>query len=149
MKSIDSVTHIGITVTNIERSIEFYCMNFGFELKRRNAFNEQFFAARPNLYKLNNMTCKTAILVAPDSTALELFEFSSQLATEDIPWNRPGITHIALTTDDVSKMEKQLRVNGVEFCMDVGVRPDGGHWVFVRDPDNNLIEVMEPFNIPV
>jgi len=145
MKTIDSLTHIGITVTDIERSIEFYCINFGFKLKRRNVFNEQFFAARPNLYKLNNTTCKTAILVAPDSTELEFFEFVPQLASEDIPWNRVGITHIALTTDDVPAIEKQLRVNGVEFCMDVGIRPDGGNWVFVRDPDNNLIEVMEPF----
>ena len=30
MKMIDTVTHIGITVEDLERSVKFYCENFGF-----------------------------------------------------------------------------------------------------------------------
>ena len=78
---------------------------------------------------------------------LELFHFSSQLTPGRTPWNRSGITHFAVTTDDVPAMAEQLRANGVEFCIEVGTRPDGGHWLFVRDPDGNLVEVMEPFRI--
>ena len=147
MKTIDTLIHIGITVTNVERSVEFYMKNFGMALHRRSEFPEAFFDANKNLYGLEKTTCKTAVLKTPNGIQLELFEFSKQLSPEKVPWNRAGITHFALTTEDVTEFAKQLRENGVEFCMDVGTRPDKGHWLFVRDPDGNLIELMEPFAI--
>ena len=147
MKTIDTLIHIGITVADVERSIEFYCKNFGMVLHRRNAFAEAFFDANKSLYELEKTTCKTAVLKTPNGIQLELFEFSNQLAPAKVPWNRVGITHFALTTDNVPELAKQLRENGVEFTMDVDTRPDKGHWVFVRDPDGNLIEIMEPFAI--
>lgn len=150
MKTIDTVTHIGITVEDLERSVKFYCENFGFVYLRGAHFTEPFFAKNENLYKLLPATteCHTAVLEAPNhGVQLELFHFSSQLTPEHMPWNRSGITHFAVTTDDVPAMAEQLRANGVEFCIEVGTRPDGGHWLFVRDPDGNLVEVMEPFRI--
>ena len=142
---IDTLTHIGITVSNVDRSIEFYAKNFGMTLHRRNEFPEAFFEKAKSLYNLEHTTCKTAVLKTPNGIQLELFEFSKKLPDEQVPWNRNGITHFAVTTDNVEEFAKQLRQNNVEFCMEVGVRPDKGHWVFVRDPDGNLVEVMEPF----
>lgn len=150
MKVIDTVTHIGITVADLERSVKFYSVNFGFSYLRGAHFTEPFFAKNLALYRLPPETteCRTAVLESPDrGVQLELFHFSDMLRAERTPWNRCGITHFAVTTDDVSAMAEQMRANGVEFCIDVGVRPDGGHWVFVRDPDGNLIEVMEPFRM--
>lgn len=148
MKTIDIVTHIGITVENLDRSVKFYCENFGFKYLRGAHFTEPFFTKNENLYHLppSSTECHTAVLEAPNhGLQLELFRFSDHLCPEVVPWNRNGITHFAVTTDDVPAFAEQLRKNKVEFCIDVGVRPDGGHWVFVRDPDGNLIEVMEPF----
>ena len=147
MKSIDGLVHIGITVSDIERSIAFYEQNFGFKLVGRTEFDEAFFAAAPTLYGLEDTTCPLAILAAPGGVQLELFQFVPQLEKEHVPWNRVGITHIALATDNVLEMCPQLRANGVTFCMEPLQRPDGGYWVFLRDPDGNMIELMEPFAI--
>lgn len=150
MRKIDSVTHIGITVSDLERSTRFYCDCFGFTYVRGAHFTQPFFEKNHSLYGLPPETteCKTAVLQSPGcAVQLELFRFSSHLEPQRVPWNRNGITHFALTTADVDGLAQQLRENGAEFCMDVGVRPDGGKWVFVRDPDGNLIEVMEPFRM--
>ena len=147
MKPIDAIVHIGLTVDDLERSIEFYSKNFGMTLHRRNEFNEAFFEGRKTLYELENATCKIALLKAPNGVQIELFQFSKHLSPERVPWNRSGITHFAVTTDDVVEYAKHLRQNNVEFTMEIATRPDKGHCVFVRDPDGNLIEVMEPFAV--
>lgn len=150
MATINSVAHIGITVENLDRSIQFYSSNFGFQYLRGAHFSQSFFEKNESLYHLpaEDTQCHTAVLASPTfSVQLELFRFTTHLPAEYVPWNRNGITHFALTTDDVPALAEQMRANGVEFCMDVGIRPDGGHWVFVRDPDGNLIEVMEPFRV--
>ena len=147
MSQIKALTHIGITVQDLERSVKFYCENFDMVYRRGAQFGEPFFEKNKSLYQLENITCKTAVLDIPGGSQLELFQFSDNQPQEEVPWNRAGITHIALETDDVQALSEKLRANGVVFCIDVGTRPDNGHWVFVRDPDANLIEVMEPFNM--
>lgn len=148
MEIIDAVAHIGITVEDLERSVKFYCENFGFNYLRGAHFSRPFFEKNHSLYHLSPETtqCHTAVLESPDhNMQLELFRFTNHLAPEQTPWNRCGFTHFAMTTSDVPSMVAQLQKNNVEFCIDMDVRPDGGHWVFVRDPDGNLIEIMEPF----
>ena len=147
MKAIDKLTHVGITVSDIERSIEFYERNFGFKVVGRTVFDEAFFTAATPLYDFTDTTCPLAIMAAPCGVQIELFQFIPQLEKERVPWNRVGITHIALATDNVLEMCKQLRANKVEFCMEPLQRGDGGYWVFLRDPDGNMIELMEPFTI--
>ena len=146
MKSIDALCHIGITVTDLDRSIDFYEKNFGFKLQRKGAFDQAFFDAAPTLYEgIKDTICPIAMIESPCGVVLELFQFIPQLEKEFVPWNRVGIMHIALATDSVPDMCPQLRENGVTFCMEPMLRPDGGYWVFLRDPDGNMIELMEPF----
>ena len=150
MKVIDCVAHIGITVEDLDRSVRFYSENFGFTYLRGAHFQRPFFEKNQSLYQLppERTECHTAVLESPShDVQLELFRFTEHLSPERVPWNRAGITHFALEVDNVEAMAAQMRENGVEFCIDVGIRPDGGHWVFVRDPDGNLIEVMEPFRL--
>ena len=150
MTTIDGVAHIGITVEDLDRSVKFYCDNFGFTYLRGTHFKYPFFLNNRSLYQLDPQTteCQTAVLYAPaGDVQLELFRFTTHLSPERIPWTRCGITHFAVTTSDISGIVEQLRKNNVEFCMNVGTRPDGGRWVFVRDPDGNLIEIMEPFHV--
>ena len=147
MKAVDALCHVGITVSDIDRSIDFYEKNFGFKLLRKAAFDQAFFDEAPTLYALKDTTCPIAILAAPCGVLIELFQFIPQLEKEHVPWNRAGITHFALATDSVLDMCPQLRENGVTFCMEPMKRFDGGYWVFLRDPDGNMIELMEPFNV--
>ncbi len=150
MEKIQTVAHIGITAANLERSIAFYCDNFGFTYLRGAHFPSSFFEKNYPLYQLPPETtqCHTAVLESPArNVQLELFQFTNHIPQTNTVWNRSGMTHFAVTVENVLAFAQQLKENNVEFCIDVGVRPDGGHWVFVRDPDGNLIEVMEPFRI--
>lgn len=150
MIKIDAVAHIGITVADLERSVQFYCDNFGFTYLRGAHFAGSFFEKNFSLYQLppETIKCRTAILESPNKgVQLELFLFSEMLENKPVPWNRNGITHFAVTTNDVESLVEQMKKNNVEFCMEPGIRPDNGRWVFVKDPDGNLIEIMEPFRM--
>jgi len=135
-------------VSDIDRSIDFYKKNFGFKVLGRSVFDQAFFDAAPTLYEnIKDTSCPIVLMAAPCGVVIELFQFIPQLDKEFVPWNRVGITHIALATDSVLDMCPQLRENGVTFCMEPMQRPDGGYWVFLRDPDGNMVELMEPFVI--
>lgn len=137
--------HVGITVSDLERSVEFYEKVFGFTCRNRTRFDEKFLGAAPTLYRLENTVANVAFMVSPNGITLEMFQFIPDLPKkENIPWNLPAYTHIALEVPDLITFAKHLKDCNVEFCMDVMPRFDGGHWVFVRDPDGNMIEVMEP-----
>jgi catechol 2,3-dioxygenase-like lactoylglutathione lyase family enzyme len=138
-------THVGITVSDLNASVKFYEEVFGFECRNTTKFDEKFLGAAPSLYHLENTTADVAFLVSPNGIVLEMFQFSPSLPNGGPAlWNVPGYTHIALSVDDLPAFAKHLREKKVEFCMPVLDRFDGGHWVFVRDPDGNMVEVAEP-----
>ena len=139
-------THVGITVSDIEASVKFYEEVFGFTCRLRKKFEADFFAAAPTCYRLPAGTYSDmAFMVAPNGITLEMFGFNPLIPkTEDIPWNRPAWTHIALSVEDLPEFAKHMKAKGVKFCMEVMDRHDGGHWVFVLDPDGNMIEIAEP-----
>lgn len=138
-------THVGITVSDLDASVKFYEEVFGFTCRNRTSFDENFLAQAPDLYKLTNTTANVAFVSAPNGIVLEMFQFIPSLPDNGLfAWNRPGYTHICLTLDNLPEFAEHMRAHNVQFCMDVLKRWDGGHWVFVKDPDGNLIEVNEP-----
>ena len=140
------LTHVGITVSDLDASVKFYEEVFGFTCRDRHTFDEEFISAVPNLYKLSNTIADAAFIVASNGIVLELFQFKPALPEDGrFAWNRTGHTHIAFTLDDLPEFAKHMRAKNVRFCMDVLEKQDGSHWVFVQDPDGNLIEVSEPW----
>jgi len=140
-----SFTHVGITVSDLEASVKFYEEVFGFNCSNRVTFDEKFLAQAPDLYKLTGTMAKVAFMVSPNGIVLEMFQFIPDQPDNGLfAWNRPGYTHICITLEDLHEFSKHMHAKNVHFCMDVLERWDGGHWVFVQDPDGNLIEVNEP-----
>ena len=139
-------THVGITVSDIDASIKFYEEVFGFTCRDRVTFNEKFLAQAPDLYKLSGATAQAAFIQASNGIVLEMFQFDPALPDDGrFAWNRAGHTHIAFMIDDLPEFAKHMRAKNVRFCMDVLEKADGSHWVFVQDPDGNLIEISEPW----
>ena len=138
-------THVGITVSDLDASVKFYEEVFGFTCRNRTSFDEKFLAQAPDLYRLTGTTANVAFMMSPNGIVLEMFQFTPGLPGDgQAVWNKPGYTHICLTLDDLPAFAGHMREKKVHFCMDVLERWDGGHWVFVQDPDGNLIEVNEP-----
>ena len=153
MKDVGGVVHVGLTVSDLDRSVKFYSENFGLEKIAElcfTAYVDGFFGEAEDareLYKVApGTTCPLVMMQRPDGgVVLELFRFTPQQEPQLIPWDRPGITHFAFETEHFDDLYKRLKANGVEFCMRPGVRlADGLNWVFLRDPDGNMIEVLGP-----
>ena len=138
--------HIGITVTDIDKFVDFYGKYFGFELKTRGTFPPEFIADTPALYRLKDGSYSDfAFLASPNGVVLELFQFNELLPPELPVWNRPGYHHICLNIDNLPQAYKEMSADGVEFYFEpkpMGPNPDA-HWVFLKDPDGNMIELQD------
>lgn len=63
----------------------------------------------------------------------------------DVPQKHTGFTHVALEITDPDAVKAQLADLGIAITETVDL-PDGAHFFFVRDPDQNVIEFHHPGN---
>ncbi len=61
----------------------------------------------------------------------------------DLPEKHTGFTHIALEIDDREAVQQQLAALEITITETVEL-PDGTVFIFVRDPDGNVIELHKP-----
>jgi catechol 2,3-dioxygenase-like lactoylglutathione lyase family enzyme len=138
--------HVGITVKSLEKTIDFYKKYFGFELENSFTFPAAFFENNRVLYNLEDgISAPAAFLKSPDGVVLELFEFSKQLPFQAAEWNRPGYHHLCFKVENVPEKYQEMKADGVEFYFEPGFRGDpknGEYWVFLKDPDGNMIELQ-------
>lgn len=149
MANKPTLVHIGMTVTDIDKTIDFYCTHLGFEVDKelRGTFPAEFIASVPQLYRQKEgVYSHYAFLVSPNGVALELFQFSDLLPAELPVWNRPGYHHICIKVDSVPEAYKKMVAAGVEFYFEPGLRgdpKDNLYWIFLKDPDGNMIELQD------
>mgnify|MGYP001123425073 CR=1 FL=1 len=141
------IMHIGLTVSDIDKTIDFYQKHFGFELERKDVFPPEFIGAVPQLYRQKEGTYSDfAFLKSPNGIVLELFQFSTNEPAEEPVWNKPGYHHISIKVDDIHETYKKMSADGVEFFFEPKVKGDSeelAHWVFLKDPDGNMIELQD------
>jgi catechol 2,3-dioxygenase-like lactoylglutathione lyase family enzyme len=140
-----SLRHFGIVVINLHRALDFYCGRLGLTVSRR---MEEQGAFLDTVLATPGVKVTTVKLAAPEGpTLLELLQFESP-APEDggIPsLFRTGSTHFALTVKNLKKLQEELAANGTPFLSAPETSPDGLAMVaFCRDPEGNLIELVEP-----
>ncbi len=56
----------------------------------------------------------------------------------------PGYTHIALEITDADLVSKKIEELGITITERVEI--NGAKFFFIRDPDNNVIELHQPAN---
>jgi catechol 2,3-dioxygenase-like lactoylglutathione lyase family enzyme len=144
---VKAIHHVGITVPDLDRAIEFYSGVLGLELHDPPSpvFDN------PNLGKAVgvpganlrqvNLACGEAIV--------ELLEYTQPPSPIDtqVPGNALGATHLALRVDDVERTKAELEAAGVEFLSEVNVVDEGvlagWRWVYFRDPFGLILELVE------
>ena len=133
------VDHPALAVPDMQRALDFYCGVVGFEVVAEydlpGGLMEQPFA-------IEKAGCKVR-MIHKGGTKIELFEFeSAEDGDPERPVNRNGITHIALTSNDVPADHGKLEAAGVRF----NTPPQGespNQWCYGRDPFGNVIELLE------
>lgn len=130
MKEITGINHIGIRVASLDASREFY-EKIGFE-----------FLAGPVGPE------PVAIMEHPSGVNINFILNADSKEKEnvlmDIPAKHTGYTHMALEVTDLEAVKANLKEINIPVTGGPIVLPDGAEFIFVRDPDSNVIEFQKP-----
>lgn len=122
--------HVGVNVTDLERSLAFYRAVFDFEVMAEGKEEDR----------------RWAFLGRDDRMFVALW----QQSTGSFATDRPGLHHLSFqvgTVEEVEATEEVLRGLGAEFTYD-GVVPHGENGtsggIFFTDPDGIRLEIYAP-----
>ena len=144
---IIAADHTGITVSNLERSLEFWRDVLGFELSH-SAHQTGELAAE--ITGVVGAEIKLVVLKASGGHKIELLEY---LAPPDRQRTNPrpcdvGSVHVALLVDDLDAVLERIVASGWKAAgkpQTLTIGPNAGkRVVYVRDPDGTTIEFMQP-----
>lgn len=132
MKEITRINHIGIRVASLESSRAFY-EKIGFE------FIEGPVGPEP-----------VAIMEHPSGININFIlntnSGSSDNILMDSPVKHSGYTHMALEVTDLEAVKRHLAELNIAVTGGPVILPGGAEFIFVRDPDRNVIEFHQPGN---
>ena len=147
---IREVMHIGITVSNIEKSINFYKDILGLTFK-----GEAMMEGKETdlLFNMKGVKVKIAYLNGSDniiSPPIELLQFINEEAKKDTSQlNKISISEICFRVENIDEMYKHLIKNNVE-CLSEPQYFDFENYgfgkskaLYFRDPDGIILELME------
>ena len=142
---IKDVRHVGIIVSDMEKSLKFYRDLLGLKVKSLVDEEGEFL---DNMLAHENVKNKVAKLYAKNGNALiELIDSRSYANKKDRDFFTIGASHFALTVDDLEKTYDYLVKNGVKFTAPPQQTPDRFAKVtFCEDPDGTPIELVEVIN---
>jgi glyoxylase I family protein len=134
-------SHIGICVSDIDRSSRFYCEGLGFEQVAAHHVGPEFAA----LMELDGVELESRML-ARDGVTIELLGY---VAPDHIgeatrrPMNQLGLTHLSLRVDDVDEVASRIESLGGAVVGGTRTRMgDSLDFLYCTDPDGIRIELM-------
>jgi catechol 2,3-dioxygenase-like lactoylglutathione lyase family enzyme len=143
---IIAADHTGITVSNLERSLDFWQNVLGFELSHRAHQTGQLAA---EITGVAGAEILIAVVKAPGHK-IELLEYRAPADRQQHVDLRPcdvGSMHVALTVDNLDAVLDRIEMSGWKAAgtpQTLTTGPNAGKRViYVRDPDGTTIELMQ------
>jgi catechol 2,3-dioxygenase-like lactoylglutathione lyase family enzyme len=131
-----ALSHVGLCVTDLERSRRFYEEALGFTVQRElrppdDVTGKLLGVEDPGL---------TAVYLTLGPFVLELLHFGRDAnpSAADRVFNEPGLTHLSLVVEDLPGVLDRVRANGGSVVEESSL----GVAVIVRDPDGQRIELL-------
>ena len=148
---ISGVHHFSFSVTNIERTIDFYTRLLGVKLQSqgRNKYETLGTALFGTKWGISQQHADLKIAVMNiGGTRVEFIEYKDPKA--QAYHKNPSIAgsaHLALRVDDLAKTRKKLEEAGVEFHSPINTFMESGKiewkWCYFRDPDGIVLELVQ------
>jgi len=148
----ESIDHINIVVTDLDRMFDFYTRVLGLKESKRVTISGPWI---DKTVGLTGVRAEVVYLDLPSGPRIELLRYVQPRGLQPEGQglsNTTGIRHMAFRVTDIDAIVAKLRSAGVEFFSDVQLVPDnqvtyaGGvrkYLVYFHDPEKNLLELCE------
>ncbi|HEV3114411.1 MAG TPA: VOC family protein [Candidatus Binataceae bacterium] len=139
-------SHVGICVSDLERSLRFYCQGLGFELVESYTVGTEF----GRLMEVDGNIVLQSRFITRDGVRIELLCFDApgfQGQAARRPMNQLGLTHLSVRVEDVDATAARIRELGGTAFDHTRTKldnPDGSSsdFIYCTDPDGVRIELM-------
>lgn len=144
MSTTIRTSHLGLCVTDLDRSLRFWVDGLGFERGERYDLDDRMVPNLPAALEVGTPVALVSQFVRRDGVAIELLAYGTPT-----PTGRPsdtrgqiGMTHLAFHVEDLGAAIDHLVAHGGTVVD--GTRVDvGTPVVFLEDPDGVRVELME------
>ena len=141
--SIKGISHVGISVSNMDQSLKFYRDTLGLTLLggKTNRFQGELYE---NIFQLKDV-CGRSAMLSINKMRIELFEFENPRGNKSdsrLPVNHNKINHICFEVHDIQNEYQRLSAAGVYFHCP----PQNAGYAkatYGRDPDGNVFELIQ------
>lgn len=141
-----AIGHIAFNVSDMERSLEFYCGKLG--------LRQVFSLTYGDLMKMNGREITEELRERAEKTWLTYIEFAPQQFIElftptpgmekgEYGGNRIGYYHFALEVEDIQAAKAELEAAGIPITSGPKLGPDMTWQMWLADPDGNQFEMMQ------
>jgi len=137
-----NLRHIGIVTENLEKSLKFYKDILGFKIKTESFEDRNFI---DHILNLEKSSLKTMKLIDKKGGVIELLHYDNPPSKKNKrKINDSGLSHFALTVDNLDDIYSRLRNDNIEFVSAPILSPDNKAKVcFCYDPNGIAIELVE------
>jgi catechol 2,3-dioxygenase-like lactoylglutathione lyase family enzyme len=143
------IHHLGLTVSDIEQSIQFYRDVLGMTLIRRRPSVTADYVSQQTGY--DNVELNVASFqISPNSKqSLEVVQYMNHVGEpNESATNQAGSSHLCLLVDDLKACYVDLSAKGVRFKSEpvtITAGPNqGGLVLYFSDPDGYMLELFQP-----
>jgi len=141
--AIQAVTHVGICVSDLERSRALYRDVLGFKELSKLAVDDD---VSKKFIELENLKLN-CVFLERDGLRIELMSFNGSEVGDgaSTPLYQRGLTHFCFWVDDLETVIAKLEAAGATVQRQTEIRnPEwNSHAIFVTDPDGVRLELIE------
>jgi lactoylglutathione lyase len=149
---VKGLWHFSFTVSDLDRSVDFYCGLLGMQLRLRqdqvNEYTRKLVGYPDAALKVAQLSL-AGTSIGPSGHVLELVQFVVPACPAHPPGTAfPNSAHLAFVVDDIASEYKRLTEAGVSFRSEpVSITAGanrGGASVYFLDPDGITLELLQP-----
>jgi lactoylglutathione lyase len=138
---IKTVSHIGLCVSDLDRSVRFYCEGLGFRRTGGYTVGNEV----RTIMELEGEVVLTTAMLQREGLILELLGYTSPKAFGEPvrrPLNQLGFTHLSLWVEDLDAVANRIREFGGQVIEHTRTTMQAGDFIYCTDPDGIRVELM-------